>query len=411
MTSALPVLLAGAATGALIAAVVVHLGWSRRAALDRAEHVERTAELRDRAVRAEAASRTDEQLLEAYRSVSATTLAEQSEQLLQLASTRYQTLETTALSHWQAQGETVTQRLEHYAARLAELEAQRRSESAVLTAAVDGLRRSNEEIRAEAQHLSTALRDNKVRGVWGEMQLRRVLEQAGMSAHADFVEQQHVSGADGAGRPDVIVRLPNGRCVVIDAKAPLDRYLEAGNCDDPASRTAFVADHAKAVAGHVTALGRRRYEDLVGGSVDFVVMFVPGDAFLSAAFEARPGLLEEAFAQNVILASPSTLLGFLRGVALGWRERQVAEQAETIAGLGRELHERLGIYADHMAKVGTSLGRAVSSYNEAVGSLDRRVLVTARRFDELGAGSSHAIPAVDPVEDVPRVIAINELSA
>ena len=199
MNSILPVLVAGVA-GALMAGTVVHLGWSRRAALGRAEYVERTAELRDRAVRAEAAARTDEQLLEAYRSVSSTTLAEQSEQLLQLAATRYQTLETTALSHWQAQGETVTQRLELYASRLAELESQRRSESAVLTAAVDGLRRSNEEIRAEARHRSTALRDNKVRGVWGEMQLRRVLEQAGMSAHADFVEQQHVNGADGAGR-------------------------------------------------------------------------------------------------------------------------------------------------------------------------------------------------------------------
>jgi DNA recombination protein RmuC len=415
MDSSLPAtlitLLAGAVAGALVAAVVVHLGWSRRAAESRLAESARTDELRDRLARAEAAVRTDEQLLDAYRSVSSTTLQEQSEQLLQLAATRYQTLETTALSHWQAQGESVTQRLEQYAARIQELEAQRRSESAVLSAAVDGLRRSNEEIRAEAHHLSTALRDNKVRGVWGEMQLRRVLEQAGMSAHADFVEQRHVGGADGTGRPDVIVRLPNGRCVVIDAKAPLDRYLAAGNCDDPVERDACVADHAKAVAGHVNALARRRYEDLVGGAVDFVVMFVPGDAFLSAAFEARPGLLEEAFGQHVILASPSTLLGFLRGVALGWRERQVAEQAETIAALGRELHERVTVFADHMGKVGGSLTRAVGAYNDAVGSLERRVLVSARRFEELGAGSSRELPSVDPVEAAPRVISLPELSA
>jgi DNA recombination protein RmuC len=404
-------LLVGAATGGLVAAVVVHLGWSRRAAEARLAETARTDDLRDRLARAEAAVRTDEQLLDAYRSVSSTTLQEQSEQLLQLAATRYQTLETTALSHWQAQGDTVARRLEQYAARIQELESQRRSESAVLTAAVDGLRRSNEEIRAEAQHLSTALRDNKVRGVWGEMQLRRVLEQAGMTPHADFVEQRHVDGPDGARRPDVIVRLPNGRCVVIDAKAPLDRYLAAGNCDDPTERAACVADHARAVAGHVNALGRRRYEDLVGGAVDFVVMFVPGDAFLSAAFEARPGLLEEAFGQNVILASPSTLLGFLRGVALGWRERQVAEQAETIAALGRELHERVSVFAEHMGRVGSSLDRAVGSYNDAVGSLERRVLVTTRRFEDLGADSSRELPSVPAVDAAPRVITLGELSA
>ena len=402
MTSTLLLLVVGALAGALSAALVVHLRWSRRAAEARAEFAEGTADLRTRLAEAHAAVRTDEQLLDAYRSVSSTTLQEQSEQLLQLAATRYQTLETTALSHWQAQGETVVQRLELYAARIQELESQRRSESAVLTAAVDGLRRSNDEIRAEAHHLSTTLRDNKVRGVWGEMQLRRVLEQAGMLAHVDFVEQRHVRDADGAGRPDVIVRLPNGRCVVIDAKAPLDRYLAAGNCDDPTARDALVVEHATAVSGHVTALARRRYDELVGGAVDFVVMFVPGDAFLAAAFEARPGLLEEAFGQNVILASPSTLLGFLRGVALGWRERQVAEQAETIATLGRELHDRLGRYAEHMNKVGSSLGRAVNSYNDAVGSLDRRVLVTARKFEGLGAGASREIPSVDPVDALVR---------
>ncbi len=391
-TTWFPLLLA-TLVGAAAGAVVTHLVWAGRAA------------------GARATSRTDEQLLEAYRSISSVTLQEQSEQLLRLAATRYQTLETTALSHWQAQGDTVVQRLEQYAARLQELESQRRSESAVLAAAVDGLRRSNEDIRAETRTLSSALRNNKVRGSWGEMQLRRVLEQAGMMPHVDFVEQAHVSDADGSGRPDVIVRLPNGRCVVIDAKAPLDRYLQAGECEDDAARAALLAEHGKAVAGHVGALAKRRYDDLVGGAVDFVVMFVPGDAFLSAAFEARPDLLEHSFDQRVILASPSTLLAFLRGVAVGWRERRVADQADAIAALGRELHERVGVFSEHMDKVGTSLGRAVGSYNEAVGSLERRVLVSTRKFESLGAGSKREVPAVDPVEDIPRVISIQELSA
>ncbi len=387
--------LAGLAVGAAASALVVHLRWARRAA-------EEGAGLRARVAAAEAAVRTDDQLLDAYRAVAGGALQEQSQQLLQLAATRYQTLETTALSHWQAQGDQVAQRLEQYAARLQELEAQRRSESAVLATAVGDLRRSNEDVRAEASRLSSALQDNTVRGAWGEVQLRRVLEQAGMANHVDFVEQRSVSDADGAGRPDVVVSLPDERAVVIDAKAPLDRYLAAANCEDDERRDSLLAEHAKAVAGHVTALARRRYDRLVPGSVDLVVMFVPGDAFLTAALRARPGLLEEAYAQRVVLASPSTLLGFLRGVALGWRERQVADQAETIAALGRELHERLGVFAEHLGRVGGALGRAVGSYNEAVGSFDRRVMVSARRFEDLGVASPRPVPAVDQVEEVPR---------
>lgn len=406
MNAGVPVSMA--LVGAVLSALVVHLLWARRAALWRARFAEGTAQLQARVGRAEAAVRTDEQLLDAYRSVAGSTLQEQSHQLLQLAATRYQTMETTALSHWQAQGEQVVTRLEQYSARIQELETQRRADSAVLSAAVDSLQRSNEQIRTEARQLSSALRDNAVRGAWGEMQLRRVLEQAGMVRHADFVEQAHVSDPDGAGRPDVVVRLPNDRFVVIDAKTPLDRYLEAANCDDDAVRDSLLAEHAKAVAGHVSALARRRYAQLVPGSVDLVVMFVPGDGFLAAAFQARPALQEEAFAQNVVLASPSTLLGFLRGVALGWRERQVAEQAETIAGLGRELHDRLATFGGHMDKVGTALGRAVGSYNQAVGSLESRVLVTARQFEALGAGSVKTLDAPGVVQEVPRVAASSD---
>ena len=206
-----------------------------------------------------------------------------------------------------------------------------------------------------------------------------------------------------------MVRLPNGRCVVIDAKAPLDAYLRASACDDPDRRDDLLAEHANAVAGHVTALSRRGYEQMVGGSVDFVVMFVPGDAFLSAAFEARPELLEVAADQDVILASPSTLLAFLRGVASGWRERQVAEEAQAVADLGRELHERVAVFAEHFAVVGGALGRAVGAYNQAAGSMERRLLVTARRFEEHGAGSRRPIPVSDGVDDLPSAPSAPEL--
>lgn len=312
-------------------------------------------------------------------------------------------------AEWHLQGDALVHALAEQAARLRELEERGSRDAAVLQHAVGELHRSNEELRDEARGLASALRDNTVRGTWGEMQLRRVLEASGMERHADFVEQAVVSGPDGSVRPDVVVRLPNGRRVVIDAKAPLDAYLRAADCEDDEARAAHRAQHAAAVAGHVTALSRRRYDDLVEGSVDFVVMFVPGDAFLSAAFDVRPDLLEAAAHRNVILASPSTLMAFLRGVACGWRERQVADEAEELARLGRELHERIAVFGEHFAAVGASLGRSVAAYNQAVGSMERRLLVTARRFAEHGAGSSRPLPRAVGLDDLPTAPVAPEL--
>jgi len=393
---ALAALVLGAVGGAFV-------GHSRAAA----SGAEREAQLRERL--AGAGAHTDEQLLAAFRAASSQTLAEQSEHLLRLAESRYRTLEQSSEGRWRAQGDAVVAKLSEYSQHLAQLEAQRHRETAVLGAAVRDLRASNEAVRDEARGLASAMKDNKVRGTWGEMQLRRVLEQSGMEPHADFTEQTGVSDGDRSARPDVVVRLPNRRCVVIDAKAPLDRYLQAVNCDDAAQREALVAEHGRAVAGHVAALSKRRYDALVGGSVDFVVMFVPGDAFLSAAFEARPGLLEEAAAQDIILASPATLLAFLRGVASGWQERQVAESAQAIAELGRELHERVAVFAEHFTAVGGALGKAVGSYNQALGSMERRLLVTARRFDDHGAASRRTLPVSLGLGELPATPSAIEL--
>jgi len=379
------------------------------AAAARAVGLSREAALREELAALRAASTAEEGLLDAFRSVSGQALQEQSEHLYRVAEHRYQLLERTAEQHWRAQGESLLGRLGEHAAHLRELEAQRTRDAAALRSAVEELRRANAELRDEARGLAAALTHNRVRGTWGEVQLRRVLEAAGMEAHADFVEQQGVTGPDRHARPDVVVRLPNERCVVIDAKAPLDGYLRAAECDDPDERATHLASHARAVAAHVTALSRRRYEELVEGAVDFVVMFVPGDAFLSAAFEVRPELLEEAARQDVILASPGTLMAFLRGVACGWRERRVAEEAEAIAALGRELHERVAVFAEHFEAVGTSLGRAVGAYNQALGSMERRLLVTARRFSDLGAGSTRSLPVRRVLEEVPSAPAAVEL--
>lgn len=366
---------------------------------------------------------SDQDLLAAVQEVSGRTMAEQSRQLLSLAETRYQSLEQASSLRWQTQGEAVVARLQEYAERLARLEEQRQRESAVLTDAVGGLRRSQDELRAETRGLAGALKDNRVRGTWGEVQLRRVLEQAGMVPHADFVEQPVVSGPVGdanaggsdssarSARPDVVVRLPNGRTVVIDAKAPLDAYLRASACDDGPERRQHLAEHARALAAHVDALARRRYDELVTGSVDFVVLFLPGDVFLSAALDARPDLFDEAADRDVILAAPGTLLAFLRGVACGWREQQVAEEAHAVADLGRELHERLVVFAEHYGALGAALGRAVGTYNQALGSMERRLLVTARRLEEHGAGSRRAVPGLDQLDEHPRLVSAPDLSA
>ena len=393
----------------LLAALVCLLAAAVGYAVGRARSAERESVLRERLARAESLARTDEQLVEVVRSVSAAAMAEQSEQLLRLGESRNASIEQLSRAHWREQGDAVVGRLGEYAERLARLEEQRQGESAVLRQAMDELRRTNEEVRAEARSLASAMRDNKIRGAWGELQLRRVLEQSGMEPHCDFLEQRGVRG--GALRPDVVVRLPNDRCVVIDAKAPLDCFLRAANAEDPHERAQLLGEHARAVAGHVAALARRRYDDAVPGSVDFVVMFIPGDGYLSSAFEHRPGLFEEAAAQDVILASPSTLLAFLRGMAVGWRERVVADEAAAIASLGRELHERVAVFAEHFVAVGSSLGRAVGSYNRALGSMESRLLVTARRFEQHAAGSRRTIPTVEGVEELPVAPSASELSA
>jgi DNA recombination protein RmuC len=298
----------------------------------------------------------------------------------------------------------IAEHAERLDARLAELERRRSAESTSLQQMVVDLRDVTVASRDETARLAGALTDTRVRGLWGETQLRRVVELAGMTSYCDFVEQRGVTAGERSGRPDVVVRLPNGRTIVIDAKAPLDRYLEAANCQDPSRREAAVRQHAAAVRAHVAQLDRRRYADLVGGAVDVVVMFLPGDAFLNAALDGDVTLLESSWGDGVVLATPSSLFALLRAVSIGWQERRMADEAAEIAKLGRELHERIGTFCDHYVKVGKALGRAVDAYNGSIGSLDARLLATARKLDEHGAGSRGELPAaVDlRVESVPR---------
>lgn len=370
---------------------------------------ERETRLREQLARTEATLTTDAQMLDAFRSVSQEALAAQSDRLLQLAEAKYGALQQHSDAVLSGHGQAVADSLARLADRLGALERERHESTTALRAIVGELTVAHRDTQAEAARLAAAMRDNRVRGAWGEVQLRRVLELAGLDRHADFVEQRTVGDATGRGRPDVIVPLPDGHQVVIDAKAPLDRYLEAANAADPDLQRRLMVEHAKAVAHHVHALAQRDYTAKVGGSVDMVLLFLPGESFLAAALDADPTLFEAAASKGVHLVSPSSLLPVLRGIALGWREHRAERAAAEIQQLGVELHDRIAIFADHFAKLGSQLDRTVGAFNCAVGSLDARLVATARKLADHGAGSARDLPDIVEIPTAARPIRMLEL--
>lgn len=273
---------------------------------------------------------------------------------------------------------------------------------------VEDMRRSTESLRKETTSLSSALRKPQVRGRWGEMHLRRAVELAGLVDQCDFSEQVQLD--DGALRPDLVVRLAGGKSLVVDSKVPLDAFLDATSADDEALREHHLDRHARQLRTHVDQLSSKAYWRSLEDSPEFVVLFVPAEAFLYAALDAQTNLIDYAAERRVILATPTTLIALLRTVAHGWSHERLADQAHEVQRLGRELHERLGLMGSHLDKVGRSLGAAVSSYNQAVGSLEARVLVTARRFTDLGV-TDQALPSPRPVEQLPRGLSAPELAA
>ncbi len=261
------------------------------------------------------------------------------------------------------------------------------------------------------QNLLTALRASpKMRGRWGEQTLRNVLELSGLAEHVDFVEQSSTTGGEGARlRPDVIINLPGDRCIVVDSKVALSGYLDAVEATDEASREAFLKKHASELKGHVKNLASKAYQEYVPKTADFVVLFVPGENFLAAAAERDPDLFDDAFAQKVIITTPSTMVALAKSVAYGWRQEQSAKNAQHIAELGRELHSRMATMLDKMQKVGDSIERSVKTYNEMIGSVESRVLPQARKFKELGAADAGVAANAPPqIETAPRQISAPE---
>jgi DNA recombination protein RmuC len=290
------------------------------------------------------------------------------------------------------------------------LERERREAYAALRTQIESLASGQTQLQRETRNLVTALRRPEVRGRWGEITLRRLVELAGLAEHCDFTEQVHVLAEDGALRPDLIVHMPDSRDLVIDVKTPLDAYLEALEAPTEEERLQAMRKHAQQVEMRVRQLGSKAYWAQFEHSPEFAVLFLPGDQFLSGALAQRPDLLESALKQGVIIATPSTLIALLKTVAYGWRQSAVAQNATLIRELGQELYRRLTTFTGHLERLGGRLGAAVDAYNSAVGSIERQVLPQARRFTELGVTADAPLGELQPIEQPVRPIAAQSAS-
>jgi DNA recombination protein RmuC len=283
------------------------------------------------------------------------------------------------------------------------IEVERQRDFGSLRQNLTDMRDSHSALQRETRNLVQALSKPQVRGQWGEIALRRLVELAGMTAHCDFEEQVHVAGTDGALRPDMVVHLPEGRDIVIDVKTPLDAYLTAAEAPSDEVRAAALKRHAQHVSDRVRLLSSKNYAAQFEQAPQFVVLFLPGDQFLSSALDQQPELLDRAMSCNIILTTPSTLLALLKTVYNGWQNVRLAENAERIRGLAEELFARLTTFRNHMGKVGSSLEASVNAFNSAVGSLERSVLPGARKFVELGVRTDKPIEELEPIEVAARL--------
>jgi DNA recombination protein RmuC len=361
------------------------------------------------------------QLQQAFQALSADALRANNESFLKLAQEnlqRFQTGATQELNQRQAAIAQLTQpireRLDQFDVKLNTLEQARTGAYSAMTQQINDLLKIHlPQLHRETADLVRALRQPQTRGRWGEVQLKRVVELAGMLAHCDFDEQVSTRDMSNRLRPDMIVHLPGGRRIIIDAKAPLNAYLTAMEATDDEARAAALQDHARQVRNHITQLSKKEYFDQFDPTPEFVVLFVPGEVFFSAALMQDPELIEYGAQMRVIPASPTTLIALLKAVAYGWRQEALAKNAQEMAELGRELYERMGHLATHWQKVGKHLDQAVGAFNQSVGTLEGRVLPSARKFQTLGAVRSDRedLPDLTPITTEPRPLTAPELTA
>lgn len=357
------------------------------------------------------------QLKDAFVSASQEALQQNNQAFLDLAQTKLADFQRAAQTDLEARQQSIdllvkpmNDGLKQVDERLQAFDKERAMAHATLEEHLRLMALSQGALATETQTLVKALRAPQVRGQWGELQLQRVVELAGMVEHCDFIQQESVNTDDGRLRPDMVVRLPGEKIIIVDSKAPLSAYLDAMEATDETQRGVLMDQHAKQVRDHVQALSAKDYANEYAEAPDFVVMFLPGESFFSAACQRDPNLIDFAIRRNVIPASPTTLITVLKAVFYGWRQERIAKNAEEIRDLGQALHDRIRTAADHLAKVRKGLEAAVSGYNSAIGALESRVLPTARKFRDLGAGSGEEIAVLEPVDSVPRLPSAVELS-
>lgn len=360
-------------------------------------------------------NRATEELSEKFKALSRDALRDNNQSFLQLAHTTLEKFQETARGDLDYRQKAIDQlvqplkeSLEKVDGKIGALEKERAGAYSELREQVKALATSQVQLQAETGNLVKALRTPHVRGRWGEIQLRRVVEMAGMLQYCDFVEQETVATEDSRIRPDVIVRLPGNRTIVVDAKVPFEAFYESISTTDENVRSTRLKDHARLVRAHIGYLSKKSYWESVQPTPEFVLLFLPGETFYSAALENDPKLIEDGVNQNVIIATPTTLIALLKAVSYGWRQEQMAENAKEVSNLGKMLYDRLRVFTNYFADIGKGLDRALDSYNRGVGSLEARVLVTARKFKERGAIAGEEIETLEPIDKAARALSLDE---